>query len=447
MNRMQMRFLVAATLLTGCATAGMNTTPANIPSLEQKVAAQPDNADAATSLGIAYYNAKRFDDARTTLSKVVTVGTKNGNAYLYLGLADEELKDWSAAKTAYEQYLNVGTASSVKEQIRNRLAFVARQQLKQDAQAVLSHEQQISQEPPTPRTVAVMPFKLVGTSEDLAPLQTALSDMIITDLSVSPAITSIERVKVNAMVDEMLLSQAGLAEPETGARVGRLLKAENVVQGVLAQTGDKELRMDATVLNTARAQSTGTFGQNEQTDAIFDLEKAIVFNIFNTVGVTLTAAEREKINENRTGSLLAFLNYGRGLESLDKGNYSEAATFFRQASVLDPNFQNAKTQQVEATQLQQAQQTTTTDIANAAAPEVTQQVGTTDLLNTVGHEVVNSPGDDLPAGTGAPSSPANAATNTAQNQSANTNTSTGGTNSPSTATKATIVITIPKPGT
>src|SRR3569833_2096497 len=121
------------------------------------------------------------------------------------------------------------------------------------------------------------------------------------------------------MIGEMLLTQSGLADEQSGVRVGRLLKAENVVQGVLEQTGAKQLRADATVLNTARQQTAGTFNQNNQGEASFDLEKALVFNIFNTVGVTLTASEREKINENRTGNLLAFLAYGHGLNSLDQG--------------------------------------------------------------------------------------------------------------------------------
>ncbi|MGQ0561268.1 MAG: tetratricopeptide repeat protein, partial [Gemmatimonadota bacterium] len=342
-------------LLAACATGGMRSAaPENIPALEQRVAAEPDDAQAATTLGVAYFNAQRHEDARNTLARLVAGPGASGDAYLYLGLANEELKDWTAARAAYEKFLATGAAGELEEQIRGRLVLVARQQLRQEARLVLEREQQLSEEPPTERTVAVMPFRLVGVSEELSPLQTALSDMIITDLSVSPALISIERVKINAMIGEMLLAQAGLAEASTGARVGRLLKAEHVVQGVLAQSGERELRMDATVLNTASRASAGTFGQNEQLEQIFALEKQIVFNIFDAVGVTLTAAEREKINENRTANLIAFLAYGRGLEALDRGNYQQAQTFFRQASQLDPNFQRVQEMQQETQVLEKA---------------------------------------------------------------------------------------------
>ena len=355
--------VLVAVLFAGCAGATITARPDEIPTLEKRVAAAPNDAAAVTSLGVAYYNAQKYNEARATLERAVTMAGAPAAARAYLALA-------------------------------------AREQLKQDARAVLAREQQLSEEPPTARTVAVMPFRIVGLTDELAPLQTALTDMIITDLSISPAITSIERSRINAMIDEMLLAQSGLAEQETGARVGRLLKAEHVVQGILAQSGDQQVRMDATVLNTARRATAGTFGQNEQLDAIFKLEKQIVFNIFDVLGVTLTETEREKINENRTTNLLAFLAYGRGLESLDRANYQQAQTFFRQASRIDPSFQRVQVQQQEAIQLQQITVVTTTpnlltDIKNETVPSpvtATTQSQTTDVQQNQAGNIQQSQG-------------------------------------------------------
>ena len=447
-----MRLLLIAVFVAGCAGSGaFNTQPADIPSLEQRAAARPDDAELNTALGVAYFRASRYEDARNTLTRVVQSPSAPGAAYLYLGLANEELKDWSAARAAYESYIATGAAGDVKEQIRGRLALVARQELRQEARAVLEREQQMSEDPPTPRTVAVMPFRLVGASEELAPLQAALADMIITDLSVSPAVTSIERVKISAMIDEMLLAQAGLAEQETGARVGRLLKAEHVVQGVIAQSGEQQLRMDATVLNTQRRQATGTFGRDRQIDAIFDLEKEIVFGIFSTLGVTLTAAERERINENRAGNLLAFLAYGRGLDAMDRGNFQEASTFFRQATQLDPNFGRAQTQQQQASQLQAAASVSTQEIGEVASAEVepapiaqpVAAITTQTLAQQISNEVNPSPSTTMTQST--PQSVPTSQTNQAQNQSGNVQTSQGGTSGVSQAAQARIQIRICNP--
>ena len=377
--------VLATILFTACASGTINVRPEQIPALEQRIAAQPNDANALTSLGVAYYDAKRYDDARTTLERAVAL---------------------EAAPPAARAYL----------------ALAAREQLKEEARIVLAREQQMSEEPPTARTVAVMPFRIVGLTDDLAPLQTALTDMIITDLSISPAITSIERLKINAMIDEMLLAQSGLAEQETGARVGRLLKAEHVVQGILAQSSDKEVRMDATVLNTARRETAGTFGQNEQIDAIFNLEKQIVFNIFDVLGVSLTETEREKINENRTTNLLAFLAYGRGLEALDRANYQQAQTFFRQASRIDPAFQRVQTQQQQAIQLTQVTVVTTTPT----------------LLNDIKNETVPSP---------VTATTQSQTTDLQQNQSGNIQQSQGQAGGVTGAGRTTITIRIPRPGT
>jgi Tfp pilus assembly protein PilF len=435
--------LLLGIFLGACATGGgFDAQPADIPRLEQEIAANSADAEAGTALGLAYFRAGRFEDARTALNRAVQTGKASAQAHLYLGLANEELKDFAAARTAYETYLSSGKADA-SDQIRSRLALVARQELRQSARAVVEREQQMSEEPPTPRTVAVLPFRLVGTSEELAPLQSALSDMIITDLSVSPALTSIERVRINALVDEMLLAQAGLAESATGARAGRLLKAEHVVQGVVAQSGAEQIRMDATVLNTQRREAAGNFGREQQINAIFDLEKEIVFNVFNTLGVTLTAAERERINTNRTANLLAFLAYGRGLDAMDDGNYEQAAAFFRQAAQLDPTFDRAQTQQQYAMDLQLASQMNAADILQLA--DVNAFIDAQTLIDHVANEVVPSAVTQITSPqAGDPATPSTT-TNTAQNQNGNVQTSQGSVGGVTDAAKANIQIRVVNP--
>ncbi|MGQ0814785.1 MAG: tetratricopeptide repeat protein [Gemmatimonadota bacterium] len=436
------RFVICVLCLSvaSCASGGLSVSPENIPALEQRAATNPNDAEAATSLGVAYYNAQRFEDARNTLTRALATGSAPEAAHLYLGLANEELKDWAAARAAYEQYVNAGETGEVKDRVRARLVLIARQQLRQDARLVLEREQQMSDEPPTERTIAVMPFNLVGFSEELAPLRTALSDMIITDLSISPAVTSVERVKINAMIDEMLLAQAGLAEKSTGARVGRLLKAEHVVQGVLAQSGEEQVRMDANVLNTVSRENAGTFGQDQQLTQIFDLEKQIVFSIFDAIGVTLTPAERERINENRTANLLAFLAYGRGLEAADAGNYQQAQMFFRQAAQLDPGFQAVRVQEQQAAELQQAEQVSTTEIAAQGSAQIAAPAAATDLLRSVRNETTPSP-----VTTTTEQAPATQGTAQQQNQSGNLTNSQGGSSGIQSAAKATVRLNICNP--
>lgn len=357
-------------LATGaCASVPLEARPDLIPDLESAAARDADDTGVATRLGVAYFAADRFEDARRILQTVVDAGADEGAAFLYLGLASEELEDWAAARAAYDAYLLTGTSAAVKRDIRARLRLVNRKELREYARAALAQERILSDQPPTPNTVAVLPFRVGGLPEELQPLRTALADMIITDLGFTP-LRSVERVRVQAMIDEMALAQAGLTAENSGARMGRMLKAAHVVEGVLSG-GESELVLDASLLDTDRQATRDELNQRGRLDAIFDLEKSIVFEILDALGVELTAREREAITNNRAANLVAFIAYGRGLEALDRGDYGEALSQFREAARLDPGFQAARAQQVEASELTGAAGTTRDRVAEAGLGEVT----------------------------------------------------------------------------
>ena len=432
----------------GCAGSVALPGPEAIPALEDQLQKSPGNAEVATQLGAAYVTAKRYDDAKRVLAPLVADNTSQSAAYLYLGIAHEETSDFTAARAAYQKYLDVGRDEDVKDDIEARLALVARKELKQQARAILDREQVLSTEAPTPRTLAVLPFQFVGASEELRPLQTALADMMITDLSVTRSLIPVERVRMQALIDEMLLGQAGISDAANTTRAGRLLKAEHIVQGAINVTGNNQLRVEGNILATATRDSRGTISGQNQVEAIFDLEKQLVFDIYRTLGITLTAAETERINENRTSNLLAFLAYGRGLEALDRGSYTEASTFFNQATTLDPQFSRAQSQRGEATQLNQAGQTSTAEIATAAAGEaatvdvVAPTASTGDILKQTANDVNYSPATTMTAQT----RPADPTQTQQTRQNAAQEAQGGSTGGVQQALKATIQINIKRPG-
>jgi tetratricopeptide (TPR) repeat protein len=359
-------------LSAGCAGYAFEARPEDIPTLEVAVERAPRDAMALTRLGAAYHAADRFEEARVTLRRAIEGGGADGSAHLYLGLANEGMEDWTAARAAYQNFLDGDGSSRLRNQIRARLAVVSRQELRQIARETLRQETQLSEQPATPNTVAVMPFHITGLSEELQPLRTALADMIITDLSFTP-VRSVERVRMQSMIDEMLLTQAGYTTPETGARMGRLLRAEHVVQGLISGS-DAELALDATVLHTERRTAAGELNHRGQIDAIFNLQKQLVYSILDALGVVPTDREREAIEGNRTGNLIAFVTYGRGLEALDRGDYAAALSHFRQAATLDPSFRSASVQSVQAEELASAP--AATEVGVGAVAEIGAPVST-----------------------------------------------------------------------
>lgn len=362
-------FLILA-LVAACVRGIPDVGPEDIPRLEQAAAAAPADLDLRTQLGIAYHRAERFDAARATLGRAVEEGATSGAAFLFLGLANEALEDWTGAREAYSRYLEVGRFDPLKDQLRGRLALIVRNELRQQAQLAMQREDELSAQPPAPRSVAVLPLRFIGENEELAPLQVALADMMITDLGTVGGVTVLERARIQSLLDEMALTEAGYADPASGARAGRLLRAEHVVQGVLTTLGEQALRIDAAVLDPRAAAARSELASEGALETLFDLEKQVVFRVLDALGVQLTEAEREAISENRAENILAFLSYGRGLQALDRGDYTQAAAFFQQAVQLDPGFTRAQQQSAEASQLQTAVQTSPQQLGQQASGEL-----------------------------------------------------------------------------
>ena len=75
---------------------------------------------------------------------------------------------------------------------------------------------------------------------------------------------------------------------------------------------------------------------------MFDLEKRIALGLFDELGVTLTVAERNAVEQRPTRSLAAFLAYSRGLTAEDDGRFDDASRFYRDALRIDPGFRAAR---------------------------------------------------------------------------------------------------------
>jgi tetratricopeptide (TPR) repeat protein len=361
--------VLAAAVVSGCASSLPQVDPADIPRLEQEAAARPSDTDLQVRLGMARFQAGEYEAARTTLRGAVDAGNESGAAYLYLGMVQEELQDWSAARAAYTRYLEVGASSEGREEVRRRLTMIGRNLLRAQAAQALAQEAEITATGSiTPQSVAVMPLAFNSDREDLEPLIYALSDMMITDFKVSNALVVLERAQVQALLDEMALTSSGYSDRQTGARAGRMLRAEHVVQGVLTTLDADQLQTDADILNVPSGGSAGELTESAVLEQLFDMEKQIVIRTIREVlGVTLTPAEEQAILENRMQNVLAFVAYGRGLRLLDQGNYAEAQAQFDQAAALEPgSFQGLQMASLEASAMLDAATTSTSDLATIA---------------------------------------------------------------------------------
>ena len=351
--------------LAGCAGGGAlrvsDITPQSIPALEEARAVRPADANTLGRLGVAYFKAERFADARQVLDSAVARDARSGIAAIYLGMATEAIGDFPAARLAYTHCIAIARSGELKETARRRLALVGRHELEFQARQALAQEATLAQTPPDANTIAVMPFSYSGTNQEIQPLTRGLAQLVVTDLAKSRQVRVLERERMQALLSEMRLADSSGADPRTALRSGRLLRAARVVQGTIAERGT-DLRVDAAVVDVATAGVAGSAGASDALNRLFDLEKQVVLSIFSTLGIQLSEQERAAINQRPTQNVQAFLAYSRGLEAEDNGDFNGAREAFGQAAGLDPSFRAASQGATAAGDLSIAAQQTTAQV-------------------------------------------------------------------------------------
>ena len=346
MNTMRPLIAAVATVVLGaCATGGARSPAESVARLEKERAANPKSAPAVRALGVAYYEAKRFPDAKTTLQAADVALPNDGVIALYRGLTAEALGDFAGAKDAYTKYLAIGKTAKVRKQVRDRLAAVARTELEASAKSAVAQEAQLASEPGPTTTIIVPPLTFSGADTSLKPLERGVADLLITDLSRSKQLTVLERDRMQSLLDEVQRSQSGRVDQTTAIRAGKMLRAGSLVRGSIEQTGSS-IQMNTLVVNVSTSVAGGSATGNGQLDALFDIEKQVALQIFENLGVKLTDAERTLVQAYRpTKSLNAFLAFSRGLMAEDRGDYFEAARLFESAGRIDPGFSAAALKQ------------------------------------------------------------------------------------------------------
>jgi TolB-like protein len=392
-SRLPRRVLGVAALIAAGACAGapapQSPAPADIPALEARRAQSPDDPAANLRLAEAYYSAQRYGDARAALARTLLHESGNAEAQIYLGYTYEGLGQFDSARTVYTRLEASKPSGPVRRLLNGRLALVAQHQLVYDARAALARESTLSKTPPPPNTVAVMPFRYTGTDSTYQPLSRGLAALVVTDLSRVHSLRLLERERVQVLLDEMKLSESGRVDPATGARSGHLIGASQVVQGQF-DVQPNQVRVNATVVRTSDAGVAATGTGSDRLQALFDVEKQVVFQLLGKMGITLTPAEQTAISERPTRDIEAFLLYSRGLAAQDQGNFSVATQAFSAAAAKDPGFTAASSAAASSQQASDASGTTASDATASIvgpptppAPPLGQTL-TTSINNTVG---------------------------------------------------------------
>lgn len=135
-------------------------------------------------------------------------------------------------------------------------------------------------------------------------LETTLPEMLKTEMARSDQIVVLERSKLDAILAEQALAQAGLIDPETAQTVGRLAGAQFIVTGEITKL-NKRLRIDARILRVANGQVLGEKVIGKDLDQIDAMVSVLANNIIFSLTGTGTRMERLRMHKYPTRWLLA----------------------------------------------------------------------------------------------------------------------------------------------
>ena len=320
--------------LTGCGglmpahmKLGTGQYPEAIALYEAYLAENPTSVEARSRLGFAYLKSGRIDDAVKAFETALKQEPGEPYSVLYLGMAYVNKEEFGKAAETWKGYRNA-QQPLVEEEIQRQLTLLQIAESQRLAKRALAEEARLNAASPPANTIAVFYYQDMTPDKSLAAYQKGLAAMIITDLGKIKSLKVVERLRLQALLEEMKLGQTGIVDTRSAPRVGRLLGAKNLVVGSLMKGS---LKVTTTVNDQTSASTV------DETE-FWQIPIFAVKTAAQALGLTLSAAEQAAIGEPHTKNLKAFTYYGQALMAQDAGKWSEARDLFAKSLKEDPKF-------------------------------------------------------------------------------------------------------------
>ena len=295
-----------------------------------------------TRIGIVYWYMKKYDSALQILRTVVNKDPSFGKALFYLGMSLEGLGRDDEAIDVYSKYPSVDVFDNYRRVFVGRLDWLVRKKISREIQSALNNEAQLNLADFPEKSVAVLYFLSLSDDPQWQPLQKGLAELIITDLSQIEELKVIERLRLNSLMEELNLSVTGLMDENTSPRVGKLLGTRSMIKGSYLVMPDTKMTLDAGIYQLDRVTYPKSASLEGNLSRLFQMEKNLVLRILDHFKINLTPQQRARLLKIPTENMMAFMNYCKGLDAMDRNDLLEAQRFFRQAVTFDPNFQLAQ---------------------------------------------------------------------------------------------------------
>jgi len=309
----------------------------------REISKNPGKKDVRRDLAFAYYKKGDYPNALESISKA---DQADPLTHLCRGLILEASGDNNEAIKSFGNSLQYHPNTKTKALIKSHLDALIRSSLQIEVDDAVAQEGTLGAQDIPDNTIAVVKFDGTLLPKETAPIAAGIGEFTMVDLSKVETLRLVERLRVEILLKELEIGSSQAVDPAQAPRFGRLLGSKSVVTGKLVGAGIERFRLDGALINTSDASSklTEPGEAGLVLDDILRVQKAMVFEILEYLGVQPTDADRDSIMAKPTESLEAFLAYSRGLEFMILGMYEEAIEQFRLALQYDGGFELASGQ-------------------------------------------------------------------------------------------------------
>ena len=334
---------VACIAAAGCASklplAPVSPATANqeLAAAKQAFAGDPGSHHARLEYGKALYRAHDDAEARATLEPLLAEnGDIGAQANMFAGAAAQRLGNLSDARVEFMRYLSI---VGKDQDVEARLGDISRAEAMLAAQKSIRDEKSLNPATYPASAVGVSPLLVESNDSTLAPLGYGIADLLIADLAISPQLTVVDRVHVDAILRELDLSKTGRVDAVTAPQLGKLVGASRLVNGMITPLPQSYLNLDARVTSVTEGDVVGQpVVQHTTLTDILDAEKELALDLFGEMGITLSPAQRLALEKRPTIYLSAFLAYARGSAAEANWSLDVAASYYGAAVAIDPGF-------------------------------------------------------------------------------------------------------------
>jgi len=192
--------------------------------------------------------------------------------------------------------------------------------------------------------IAVLPFDNGGSygqgKEDFDALQKGIAGMLISELAQNPAARVVEREEIQKLVEEQNLGASGRVDPQTAAKIGKLVGAKYVVLGSFIDFyGD--FRVDARLVNVETSEIVKVETDRAQRDHLYDIIKSVATDLMKDASLPPLAKPAADQRMSRQVPTEALTYYSRALLYQDRGERDKAVEMYQRAITVFPEYTEA----------------------------------------------------------------------------------------------------------